>query len=267
MGTPVEGVRFTRASGVLRIELDRPGAKNAMSQSMIAAILDELDGVADDLDIRAILLTTGNENFCTGMDLAESNKTRAERPRVGNHQRRIADGPHRLIRTLAETQLPVVAAVRGWAGGIGLGITLCADFIVADRSAKFWAPYVARGFSPDSGTTYLLPRVVGLNRAKQILMLGKPFDADRAKEWGMLTEVTSSDEWAATADDIATTLATSATVAVGIARNLLHRNLDTDLASALRNEEFAEEVSLRSSDFKEGLASLRERRPSEFSGR
>ena len=260
------GVRITVEDGVLGILLNRPEARNAISRAMADDIADALGSAADRADVRVAVISGAGGNFCTGMDLAESNRRSATPLRVGSHQRRIAAGAHRLIYAVAGAQVPVIAAVRGWTVGAGFGLALAADAIVADETARFWAPYTARGFSPDSGTTYFLPRVVGTMRAKHILMRAEPVHAALALEWGLVAEVVSAAELDEAVARLAGEFTRGATVSLGLARSLVHRNLDTDLAAALRNEEFAEEVALRSKDFKEGMAALQERRPTSFTG-
>jgi 2-(1,2-epoxy-1,2-dihydrophenyl)acetyl-CoA isomerase len=264
VGIPVEGLRIERHESVLRFELDRPNS--TLSKAMVAAMVAELDRANQDDETRVVVLTATGRNFCTGMDLAESNKARERKPRVGNHQRRIAADAHRLVRAFTDVQLPVVAGVRGWAAGVGLALALSADHVVADTTAKFWAPYVGRGFTPDCGTTYLLPRAVGVLRAKHMLMRGKPVDAATALAWGLVSEVAEPDEFDVALTAITDEFGSAATVSVGLTRDLIARAGGGDLAEALRNEEFAEEVSLRSTDFREGIAALRERRAPVFGG-
>lgn len=258
------GVEIRQNDSVLEIVLAR--ANSTLSRAMIVDIVDALAEADQQSTVRAIVMTSSSRNFCTGMDLVESNKSTDRKPRVGNHQRRISDQGHRLVRALLDVQLPLIVGVRGWAAGIGLAVTLCADYVVADTSAKFWAPYAARGFTPDSGTTYLLPRAIGTLRAKTMLMRAKPTDAETAFAWGLVNEVVEPDrlDWAVS--DIVDEMSSAATVSVGLTRALIHRNADADIGMALHNEEFGEEVSLRSMDFREGIAALRERRTPKFEG-
>ena len=160
----------------------------------------------------------------------------------------------------------MVAGVQGYASGAGLALALSADYLVARDDARFWAPYVGRGFSPDSGLTYLLPRLIGPNRAKEMLLLARKVDATKALEWGLVNEVVPGDGFDDRVEAAAQQFADAATVAVGLAKNLVHRNLDVELSQALSNEVFAEEVAVRSQDFKEGIQSFVGRRDAEFSG-
>jgi len=267
------GLQVVRDGAVLRLTLSREKAGNALAGSTVVALRQALAEAAASEEIRVVALTAVGKNFCTGIDLVEANASRTPaapqpvRPRVGNHQRRINLGAHDLVRALTELQLPVVVGVRGWAAGIGNSLALLSDYIVASETARFWTPFVGRGFTPDSGSTWLLPRLIGLPRAKQMVMLGKPVDAERAERWGMVTEVVPDDVLDNRVEEVVQEFAAAATVSVGLAKVMLHRHLDADLGQALTEEALMEEVSLRSADFKEGIAALRERRPARFEGR
>ncbi len=172
-----------------------------------------------------------------------------------------------MIRALDTVQDPVVAAVRGWAAGIGNALALSADVVIADTTAKFWVPMVTRGFTPDSGNSWLIPRLIGLARAKQMLLRGKPVDGSTAAAWGLIAECVAPDELDASVDLVIDELRGAATIAYGLARTLIHRNLEVGHAAALQNEGIYEEVAIRSEDFKEGIRSFGEKRKPEYTGR
>lgn len=265
-----DGLDVVDDGAVLRLTLTRANAGNAINNAVMSGLLAALDDASRSDEIRVIALMAQGRNFCTGIDLAEANDPstqRAVRPRVGHIQRRIDLGAHRLVRAFADLQLPVVVGVRGWAAGLGNTLALLSDYIVASETAKFWTPFVDRGFTPDSGSSYLLPRLIGLPRAKEMLLLGRPVDAARAERWGMVTELVPDGELEDRVERAVQEFARAATVSVGLAKVLLHRNLDADLSQALVQEELMEEISLRSADFKEGIASLREKRDPDYTGR
>ena len=144
----------TQDGAILRLTLNRPGAGNALTGSMTTELVRILEETADSDEVRVVVLTAEGKDFCTGVDLREANAPRSgEKPRAGHFQRRIASGANRLMRALFELQLPVVAGVRGLAAGIGNTLALSADYVVASRTACFWAPYVTKGFTPDSGSS------------------------------------------------------------------------------------------------------------------
>jgi 2-(1,2-epoxy-1,2-dihydrophenyl)acetyl-CoA isomerase len=268
------GLRVHRDGPVLRLTIARERAANALAANTITALREAIEDAGRSNEFRVVALTAVGKNFCTGVDLVEANtekktdgQERPVRARIGHLQRGINLGAHELVRAFTELQLPVVVGVRGWAAGLGNTLALLSDYIVAADTAKFWTPFVSRGFTPDSGSTWLLPRLIGLPRAKQMVLLGKPVDAERAERWGMITELVSDDALDNRVEEVVAEFAAAATVSVGLAKTMLHRHLDANLTQALAEEALTEEISLRSADFKEGIASLRERRPPRFEGR
>lgn len=264
---PGAGVRVVEDGPVLRLTLDRPHLGNAVGGATTAALLNALDLAMSSSTIRVVALTSLGKDFCSGVDLKEANASPGERPRIGHLSRRMATGPHRLVRAFAELQLPVVVGVRGFAAGLGCTLALSGDYVVASDTAVFWTPFVKRGFSPDSGSTYLLPRLIGPTRAKEMLVLGRPVDAAKAMSWGMVNEVVADEDLDTCFEAAVAELAGAATVSVGLAKNLIHRNLELDLDHALANEALMEEVSVRSEDFKTGIKAFLTRTTPEFTGR
>jgi 2-(1,2-epoxy-1,2-dihydrophenyl)acetyl-CoA isomerase len=173
---------------------------------------------------------------------------------------------NRLIPLLLELQLPVVCAVRGWAVGIGAQLALAADFTVAAHDSAFWYPFLQRGFTPDSGSTWLLPRVVGPSRARELLILGRKLSGTEATEWGIAHRAVEPDLVATTAVDLALSLAAGPTVAIGLTKSLLNLSPEQDLRRQLVDEAFAMELSSRSPDFREGMKAFVERRTPVFGG-
>jgi 2-(1,2-epoxy-1,2-dihydrophenyl)acetyl-CoA isomerase len=264
-----DGLDVVEDGPVLRLTLARPKAGNAINKSVMAGLLAALDLAAGSDELRVVALTAQGRNFCTGIDLAEANDPGSQpstRPRAGYIQRRINLGAHHLVRGFADLQLPVVVGVRGWVAGLGNSLALLSDYVIASETAKFWTPFVGRGFTPDSGSSYLLPRLIGLPRAKEMLLLGRPVEAVKAERWGMVTELVGDDELEERVEAAVQEFARAATASVGLAKALVHRNLDADLSQALVQEGLMEEVSLRSADFKEGIASLRQKRDPEYTG-
>lgn len=260
-------VLFSTVDGVLRISLDRPSHKNSLTPAAVRAMVEALEAAAADDSLRAILLDSSGPDFCAGADVVAANPEGAERPRVGNLQRRTALQAHRLIDVITQVQLPVVCAVRGWAAGLGFQLALAADFTVAAETATFWEPFVARGFTPDSGATWLLTRLVGLARAKQLLLLGEKLSGAQAAQWGMIHCAVPDDQVADTAAQLVRRLAQGPTVAIGLAKSCIQAALSLTLTEAMAREASALELSSRSRDFREGLAAFRDRRKPEYEGR
>jgi 2-(1,2-epoxy-1,2-dihydrophenyl)acetyl-CoA isomerase len=253
--------------GVLCLTIRRPDRRGSMNDAMGAAFIDHLVAAGKDEAVRAMLLRSEGDDFCAGSDLIAKNVPGGQRPRVGSIQRRLPSTFHRLIPLLLETQIPVVTAVRGWAAGLGFHLAMASDFCIAAIDARFWEPFLARGFTPDSGATWLLPRMIGLARSRQLLMLGRELSGEEAARWGLIHAAVANDDVEAEAEALAQHLGRGPTVALGLTKWLLAASTDTDLPSQLRNEAFALELSSRSEDFREGLAAFREKRDPGFGGR
>jgi 2-(1,2-epoxy-1,2-dihydrophenyl)acetyl-CoA isomerase len=186
---------------------------------------------------------------------------------VGAIQRRLPSQSNRLVPLILNTQVPVVCAVRGWAIGLGLHIAVAADFCIAADDARLWEPFMKRGFTPDSGGTWLLPRLVGITRAKEMLLLGRRISGAEAAEWGLIHLAVPADSVDATVTALVDDLSSGPTVALGLAKWLVHTGSGLGLEQHLHNEAFAMELSSRADDFKEGIAALRDKRDPEFRGR
>jgi 2-(1,2-epoxy-1,2-dihydrophenyl)acetyl-CoA isomerase len=261
-----EGVLIDAVDGVLQIRLDRPERKNALPLDAISRINRALEDAATDDALRAVVIRSTGPDFCTGADWVASNTKGGARPRTGSIQRRTPVQAHRLIELLMEIQLPVVAVVRGWAAGLGCQLALASDFAIAAESARFWEPFLERGFSPDSGSTWLLPRFIGIARAKEMLLLGRKVTGTEAADWGLIHRAVPDDELDAAADELVARLAAGPTVAIGLTKRGIHRALEGSFTEAMEAESNALELSSRTTDFKEGLTAFRESRPPDFTG-
>jgi 2-(1,2-epoxy-1,2-dihydrophenyl)acetyl-CoA isomerase len=263
----IEGLDVALDGGVLRLGLDRPDKRNAITDVMMAGLIDAVTAAGTDERVRVIVLEGRGEHFCGGADIVARNADGSARPRAGSIQRRLPTQAHRLIPLLTEVQTPVVCAVRGWAAGIGFQLALAADFAIAADDATFWEPFGERGFTPDSGATWLLPRRVGETRARELLIFGRKLSGTEAAAWGAIHCAVPRDELDAAVSGIVERLASGPTVALGLTKWLLHRGAEVALAQQLANEAFALELSSRTEDFREGLTAFKERRPPTFEGR
>jgi 2-(1,2-epoxy-1,2-dihydrophenyl)acetyl-CoA isomerase len=247
-----DGVVVQAGDGVLRLTIDRPERKGSLDVAAVRQMVDALEAAAIDDSLRVILLSSRGDDFCSGSDWVASNATDSK-PRPGSVQRRTPLQAHRIIALLLEIQLPVVCAVRGWAAGLGCQMALASDFTVAAEDSRFWLPFVKRGFTPDSGATWLLPRLVGVARAKELLLLGRPVSGADAESWGMIHRAVPGAELGGAVDGLVDELATSATVAVGLTKHCVNGALDGSILDAMEREAMALELSSRTSDFREGL--------------
>lgn len=255
-----------RDGGVLGLRIESPH-RNALDDESIAELIGRLEAAGQDDSVRVVTLSGTGDDFCSGFDIVGRNQARGERPRVGSIQRRLPLQAHRLIPLVLEVQVPVVCVVRGWAVGIGFQLALAADFTVAAGDARLWQPFVARGFTPDSGAAWLLPRMVGLARARELLLLGRELSGTEAAAWGLIHRAVDLDDLEGEVAELVARLSASATVAVGLTKRLLNTGAALDLHAHLANEAYALELSSRSQDFKEGMVAFTEKRPPEFKGR
>jgi len=265
--TSIDGVAVEVDGGVLRVAIDRPDRKGSLDQAAVLRLIDALESAATDDGLRAILLSSTGDDFCSGADWVATNRAGGEKPRTGSVQRRTAVQAHRLIALLLEVQLPVVSVVRGWAAGLGCQLALASDFALAADDARFWLPFTKRGFTPDSGATWLLPRLIGVARAKELLLLGRPVTGADAAAWGMIHRAVPAGELDAVAEVLVQELAAGPTVAIGLTKRQIHAGLEGGIVEAMAGEAMGLELSSRTSDFREGLAAFTERRDPRFEGR
>ena len=263
---PVEGLVVEHDGPVLRLRLDRPERRNALTDAIVQALTDAVEAAGSDEAVRVVARSATGEHFCSGFDLA-GRSGGGEKPRIGSTQRRMRWQVNRLVPTFLETQTPIVVACTGATMGLGLHVALAADFAVVATDARLRAPFTTMGFTPDSGGSWLVPRLVGVARAKELLLLGREISGAQAADWGMVHRAVPADEVAATAEALVQELAAAPTVAVGLAKLLIQRSTTVDLERHLADEALAIELSSRSEDFHEYHRSRRERRDPGFTGR
>jgi 2-(1,2-epoxy-1,2-dihydrophenyl)acetyl-CoA isomerase len=264
----VAGLAVALDGSTLRVTLDKPDRRNAIDDVMMRGLVDTFTAAATDDRVRVIVLAGAGDHFCGGADILARNAPKdAPRPRAGSIQRRLPTQAHHLIPLVCEVQVPVVCRVQGFAAGVGFSLALAADFTFAADDARLWEPFAQRGFTADSGATWLLPRRVGEVRARELLLLGRELSGADAASWGAIHASVPAAELDGAVDELAARLASGPTVTLGLMKWLLHAGRDASLDQHLRNEGFAMELSSRSDDFREGLAAFREKRDPKFEGR
>jgi 2-(1,2-epoxy-1,2-dihydrophenyl)acetyl-CoA isomerase len=263
---PPEGLVVEHDGAVMRLRLDRPARRNALTDEMVLALIDTIEAAGSDESVRVIALLGTGDDFCSGFDLGQRGKGE-EKPRAGATQRRMRWQVNRLVPTMLETQTPIVAAAKGWVIGLGLHLVLASDFAVVADDARLRAPFAAMGFTPDSGGSWLIPRLAGVARAKEMIMLGRDVDGAQAASWGMVYRAVPAARVEPVADELVDELASAATVAVGLSKLLIHRGLGVDLERHLADEALAIELASRSEDFHEYARARREKRDPKFEGR
>ena len=257
--------------GVAWITLARPDVKNAVSPDQRNRVIALLQQASDLLGVRAVVLTATGDAFCTGADLRARQpelpkpEGAPDRP-IGHVGRVIRNGAQRLVSAVIDCEKPVIAAVNGTAAGIGAHLALAADLVVAADTARFIEVFVRRGLVPDGGGAYLLPRLVGLHRAKELLFFGDDLSAHDALAMGLINKVVPAVELEQAAGDWARRLAAGPTHALSLTKLLLNRSLDSDRATALLDESWAQEMNMHTHDANEGVQAFVERRDPNYRG-
>jgi 2-(1,2-epoxy-1,2-dihydrophenyl)acetyl-CoA isomerase len=260
---------LTREGGVLHITLDRPDARNALTIAMRDGIVDAVREARRDPDVRAVLITGNGKAFCSGMDLSASTVMQAGRPdfRTRMTSQALREGVQTFIRELWELDKPTVAAVHGAAVGPGAHLALACDFVLVGPNTKFVWTFPKWGLVADAGGAYLLPRLVGLPRAKALVMLGESLSGDDAIASGLAyRSCESSDEVLSRAGDLAARLAAGPTRSLGLSKQLLNATFETDLAHSLELEGHFQALATTSPDLLEGMAAFKEKRDADFDG-
>src|SRR5258708_4403229 len=249
---------ITEQSGsILRVELNRPAKKNAMTSAMYITLADLLNATAKDDQIRIVLWHGAGNSFCAGNDIADFLKNP---PGPGESPQA------RLIDALINFEKPLVAAVQGAAIGGGTTMLTHCDFVYAGESAKFQMPFIDLALVPEFGSSYSIPARTGYLRAAELIQLGRPFDAVRAAELGLVTRVVPDQTLLATATETAQKLAEKPAAALQACKRLMKAPIRDELVLAAKreNEEFAARV--RSADAKEAFTAFVEKRPPHFTG-
>ena len=259
------GIVVEHDGPVLRIRLNRPERRNSLTDPIVYALTDLVDAAASDESVRVIHLEGTGDHFCSGFDLAERTSG-PDRPRVGSIHRRMNGHVNRLIPAMLTCQTPIVCVARGWIIGLGLDLLLASDFAVVADDARLWAPFTTFGFTPDSGATWLIPRLAGVARAREMLMLGEKVTGIDAATWGLVHRSVAAAELESASHHLVERLSSAPTVAIGLTKLLLHRGLTSDIDRHLADEAWAMDVSSRSEDFKEYGRASQEKREPRFTG-
>lgn len=265
-------VKIERRDALLVVTLDNPRMGNAITRDGAVALADAFDEASLGSDgLRAVLLRSEGKHFCTGANLGggRSNSSGGGgggAPATGHLVRMLMSSFHRATASIFNCRLPVVAAVHGTAHGFGVHLALAADFVVAGDGTTFTEPFTERGFNVDSGGSWLLPRLIGLTRAKRMIYLAEPVDAATALSWGLVDQVVPAADVGAVAEALALRLASRSTQALAATKKLLHDGLHTDIVQATYAEAMAVGLTTRSNDFKEGMTAFFEKRTPNFTG-
>ena len=244
-----------------------------MTQFMRDQIADWVLDASSDLFVRVVVITAAGEKaFCSGADLRGGRLAPRPKPDgapddvVGDASRMIRDGWQRLVTSILDCEKPVIAGINGTAAGGGMHLALACDLVVMAEEAKFVEVFVRRGIAPDAGGAWILTRLVGIQKAKELFFFGDDVPAAEAYRIGLVNRLVPRAELQATLEAMAGRLAVGPTKAIGVAKWLTNRALDVDRATSLYDEAVGQELVTNTLDSKEGIASFVERRPAEFKG-
>jgi len=248
-------------TGVLTMTLNRPEKKNAANSVMWDELLATFQQVRHDADVRVFVVTGAGDGFCSGADLGDS----GDGPR--RHQLAAMRHIHDVAIGLHELPMPTIAKVNGVAAGAGCNIALGCDLIIASDRARFSEIFSRRGLSVDFGGTWLLPRLIGMHKAKELAFFADVIDADTAERFGIVNHVVEHDGLDEFVDDWAGRLASGPPIALAQTKAMLNKSLTMTMDEALDNEGWAQTVNFSTDDTREAIDAFLEKRDPNFQGR
>lgn len=248
------------ADGVAELTLNRPHRRNAIDQSMRDQLGQAVQRIENDASVRAVILKGQSGHFCSGGDIAAVND---DKDAASKRQRLIA--AQRTVSALLALECPVIAVGEGAVYGAGLGLALTADFILATPESRFACSFLRIGLVPDFGAFYTLPRVVGLQRARELVFSAREFDASEAKAMGLVLELHPASRILQRARDIAASFVSASPVAMSLAKRALGRSLETDLSAMLAFEADAQGIAFSTGEAKQALQRFLSKQPPIFS--
>jgi 2-(1,2-epoxy-1,2-dihydrophenyl)acetyl-CoA isomerase len=261
---PPKHLLLTHRDAVLTVSLNRPDVLNSFNAQMAAELISVLEEAGRDASVRSIVLTGVGRAFCAGQDLAEV------LPEEGKPSPDLGEVVHRqyspIVRAIRTLEKPVVAAVNGVAAGAGANIALACDITFAAEGIHFIQSFTKIGLIPDSGGTFILPRIVGLQRATALMMLGEKLTAERAMQWGLVYDVVPPSTMLEVAFEMARRLAKMPTRALGLTKRGINAGFANDLDSQLALEEELQREAGQTKDYAEGVRAFVQKRPPDFTG-
>jgi 2-(1,2-epoxy-1,2-dihydrophenyl)acetyl-CoA isomerase len=259
-----ENIEFSITDGIARLTLNRPKSLNSFNEAMHHEVSTALDSVESG-ECRVLLLTGAGRGFCAGQDLSDRRVLPgAEPPDLGYTLKNFYNP---LIRRLRNLEMPVVCAVNGVAAGAGANLALAADIVIAAHSAKFIQAFCKLGLIPDSGGTWILPRLLGPARATALAMLGDSVSAEQAVEWGMIWRCVNNEQLMAEAEALCVHFASQPTHGLALIKKALNASWSNTLDQQLDLERDLQQEAGRTEDYQEGVAAFMEKREATFKGK
>jgi 2-(1,2-epoxy-1,2-dihydrophenyl)acetyl-CoA isomerase len=249
-------------NGVFKITLNRPEVYNSFNQAMAFSMQKELDYCAQNDEIRTILITGSGKAFCAGQDLSE-----ATDPSGPELESIVRDHYNPIILKIRSIEKPVIAAVNGVAAGAGANIALACDLTIAQENASFIQAFSKIGLIPDSGGTYFLPRIIGVQKALALMFTGDKISAKEAEELNMIYKCIPEEDFEDFTLKIAEKMALMPTRAFGLTKKAVNQSLDNTLEQQLNLEEKLQTEAGKTEDFQEGVQAFLEKRKAKFKGK
>jgi 2-(1,2-epoxy-1,2-dihydrophenyl)acetyl-CoA isomerase len=254
-------ILINQNNGVCELRLNRPNVFNSFNKAMALQLQEALDACELDDAVRAIVITGEGKAFCAGQDLAE-----AMDPDGPELQSIVRDHYNPIIERIRAIEKPIVAAVNGVAAGAGANIALACDIAIAKKSASFIQAFSKIGLIPDSGGTFFLPRIIGMQKAMALMMTGDKVSADQAVELNMIYKSVDDDDFEAEVKQFAETLAKMPTRGLGLTKKAINASYTNTLTEQLALEETLQTEAGETYDFREGVNAFLEKRKPEFKG-
>lgn len=256
-----------KVDGVLTIHLNRPKAANAIRPDDRNTLIELFQEASTDHEVRVVVLRAHGKLFCAGADVMKLADGRAKNvKRTTGPMKTIMGGAQRLVASVLDCSKPVVAVVQGGAAGIGAHLAYASDLVVATDNAYFAESFVKRGLVVDGGGAYLLPRRIGMQKAKEMVFFGEKLSAQEALDLGLVNKVVAPEDLDEAVNDYVQRLAAAPTSAIGLTKRLFNESPDVDRAGAFTTEAMAQEIQSYSLDSREGVQAFVEKRPTEFVG-
>lgn len=258
-----ETIVFSCEAGIARLTLNRPERLNAFTVQMHQEVMDALSFVGGRVDARVLLLTGSGRGFCAGQDLAERD-ARSDAPFDLGANIEAFYNP--LVRRITTLELPVVCAVNGVAAGAGANIALACDIVIAKKSARFLQSFAKIGLLPDSGGTWLLPRLAGQARAVALAMTGEALEAERAAEWGMIWKAVEDERFEPEVEALIAHFAAAPTRALAAIKQAMRSSATSTMSQQLDIERDLQRQLGLSNDYREGIDAFKAKRAPDFRG-
>ena len=255
-------IQFEKIGAIGKITLNRPDKYNAFVRDMALELQKKLDECSSDETIRCIIISGSGKAFCAGQDLKE-----ATDPNGPTIEEIVQQHYNPIIKKIREIEIPVIAAVNGVAAGAGANVALACDIVVAAKSASFIQAFSKIGLIPDSGGTYFLPRLIGIQKAAALMMTGEAVSAEKAETLGMIYAVYEDSEFETSAMKLADTISSMPTKGLGYTKKLLSQTFNNSLEEQLNLEAETQALAASSKDHQEGIKAFMEKRTPQFTGK